>query len=109
MHFSTLIIYIIADEKSSVKDFEAKNRHNIIMNTQNKQFAENIRSLLKENSLSIAELAVLTNIPRTTINSWLNQNCTPKIEYLTLLSKYFKRSIDYLLGVEDEFGNKKLY
>ena len=72
-------------------------------------FIENLRVLMDDNNLNIVQFAKLTNIPRTTINSWLNQERSPKIEYLCALSKQFKCSIDFLLGVEDEFGNKNLY
>lgn len=69
-------------------------------------FAEKLRDLMKENDLSIAQLALNTGIPRTSINNWLNQQRNPKMDYLRSLSRYFNCTIDYLLGCEDDFGNK---
>jgi len=75
----------------------------------NQIFAQNVRSLLKENDLNIAKLSEAINIPRTSINNWLNQYRNPNLESLIKLSEFFQLSVDYLIGIEDEFGNKKLY
>jgi transcriptional regulator with XRE-family HTH domain len=62
---------------------------------------------MDENNLNIAQLATKVDIPRTSINNWLNHESSPKIEYLCALATFFNCSVDYLLGLEDEFGNKK--
>lgn len=69
-------------------------------------FAIKLRELMVENGLNISTLAEVTNIPRTTINNWLNQGRSPKIDAVQKLVKHFKVSADFLLGLEDELGNK---
>jgi len=72
-------------------------------------FVDNLRTILKNDNISIVELSSKTGIPRTTISSWLNRNSNPSIDALCKLSKYFECTIDFLVGIEDEFGNKKLH
>lgn len=63
---------------------------------------------MDEEGINITQLSLKTGIPRTTVNNWLNQGRSPKIEYLCALAKLFKCSADFLLGLEDELGNKKI-
>ncbi|MCL2861161.1 MAG: helix-turn-helix domain-containing protein [Firmicutes bacterium] len=72
----------------------------------NKIFADRILALLKENGLSIAQLASLSKIPRTTLNNWLVHHHNPNLDALCKLALHFQCSIDYLVGLEDEFGGK---
>lgn len=77
------------------------------MNIQN-IFAERLVDLMQEQQLNISTLAEKTGIPRTSINNWLNQARSPKVEYIQKLAIFFGVSADYLLGLEDING-KKLY
>lgn len=40
------------------------------------------------------------------ISDWTNGNVQPNAESIFLLAKYFGVSSDFLLGLEDDFGNR---
>jgi len=71
-----------------------------------KLFAEKIRVLMKENGLSFTKLSNLSGVPRETISSWLNRGSNPNIDALSKIAVYFQCSVDFLIGLEDEFGGK---
>ena len=56
---------------------------------------------MQEKNLNIKELSKLTDIPRSTINSWTLKKRSPMIDYLCVLADFFQVLIDYLLGRED--------
>ncbi len=69
-------------------------------------FSKRLRELVKElayvkgqnEKLTIAELARLSKVPRTTINSWkLGKKC-PTLYSAYLIAEYFNVSLDYLIG-----------
>ena len=64
-------------------------------------FAERLRELMQEKSLSQSALSVDTAIPVTSINGWLLQKRTIQIDALCKLADYFGVSVDYLLGREN--------
>ncbi len=64
-------------------------------------FATRLRELLKERNWSVQKFAKEINIPRTTINSWLNKVKSPKINYVCEIADFFAVTTDYLLGRED--------
>lgn len=66
-----------------------------------KIFVERLNDLMTDRHLSIAKLSKITNIPRTTINSWTLQIKTPRMDSLDRLADYFEVSVDYLLGREN--------
>lgn len=67
----------------------------------NEVFIKRLKNLMKEYDLNISQLAQKTDIPRTSINNWLNQKRSPKIEFICILAKFFDVTTDYLLGLED--------
>ncbi len=80
-----------------------KCHNNIVHNIQNilEKFSIRLKDLMQEKNLNIKELSELTDIPRSTINSWTLQKRSPMIDYLCVLADFFQVSIDYLLGRED--------
>nr|BDT29052.1 helix-turn-helix domain-containing protein [Bacteriovorax sp. HI3] len=56
---------------------------------------KNLKQLLEENNLSIAELARETQVPKSTLNTWLKGR-SPNLEQLERVANYFNTSIDYL-------------
>jgi len=67
-----------------------------------KLFSERVRYEMSQNNLgTIKDLSKATGIPRTTINSWLNQTRSPQIESLVVLAKFFDVTTDYLLGLQE--------
>lgn len=49
-------------------------------------------------------LSIFTGIPITKINNWLDPDSmvVPKADELALMSKYFGRSVDWLLDLDGE-------
>lgn len=68
-------------------------------------FSERLRELREINSLSMKELAKIIKVSDCAISNWENEINEPKASYLLALSSYFSCSVDYLLGLEDDFGN----
>ncbi len=69
-------------------------------------FAKRLNKLIKENRINQRQLSIKADIPATTISGWLNANRLPDYNALIKLSVFFNVSADYLLGLEDELGNK---
>ena len=69
------------------------------------KFLERFKELLLENGLTISDIAQKTNIPRSTISSYVNRKSTPSAIQLETIADFFNVSIDYLLGRSDDFGN----
>ncbi|MBP3619672.1 MAG: helix-turn-helix transcriptional regulator [Clostridia bacterium] len=63
-------------------------------------FKENLKMLRKEEGLSQDKLALLLETSRSTISFWENGEREPTMSSLIKLSKFFKVSIDYLVGLE---------
>ncbi len=72
------------------------------------KFKDILLNLLKKNNLTSKQLSEESEIPLSTINGWIFANRFPRTKILIKLKRYFKVSMDYLLGLEDESG-KKLY
>ena len=58
--------------------------------------------LRTEQNLSQREIAKKLNISQGTYNNWENGKTEPSIEDLIDISKYFKVSVDYLIGNQIE-------
>lgn len=67
--------------------------------------AHNLKRLLKENDLSVAQLSRSTKIPAQTLNNWLAGLEPRSISQVKVASQYFKMTLDEL--VYGEF--KKTY
>lgn len=50
---------------------------------------------------SQVQLAEKLNISKQTVSNWENENIQPSIEMLVRLSKLFRVSTDYLLGLDN--------
>ena len=61
---------------------------------------------MRDKDLNQSSLARQTGIPRGTINSWHIGTKNPSLDYIVTLAIFFDCKTDYLLGLEDEFGNK---
>lgn len=64
-------------------------------------FSKRLKLLRQECNLSQHELSKETNISQSRISSWELGIYMPSAENLIILAKYFKCSVDYLLGLED--------
>lgn len=65
-----------------------------------------LKNLREENNLSKYRLAQMVEVSQQAIADWENNKSEPKAIYLAKLADIFNVSTDFLLGREDEFGNK---
>lgn len=64
-------------------------------------FAERLQELMKDKGYNITQLSLAVQLPRTSINSWLNLKRIPQIDALCALAQFFGVTTDYLLGLEN--------
>ena len=70
-------------------------------------FAERLTDLLIEKSISKRNLAVKLNVSAQSVSDWSTGKVQPTAENIYIVAKYFNVTSDYLLGLEDEFGQKE--
>lgn len=70
------------------------------------KFAQNLKNLRKERQLTYESLAKKIGYSKAIIGFWENEQKQPNMEALIALADFFNVSIDFLVGREDEFGNK---
>ena len=66
-----------------------------------KIFAERLKDLRTEKGLSLVELSKEIKIGIASISRWENNKADVSGEQLVVISKFFKVTTDYLLGLED--------
>ena len=64
-------------------------------------FIKRLYSLLEETNTTQRELAEKVNVTEVTISRYLSGERSPRIEIINKIAKYFKVSVDYLLGRTD--------
>ena len=64
-------------------------------------FGERLKDLRVEKGLTQAELAKLTGISQAGIAKWETGDRKPSIDCLIILAKFFKCTLEYLVGMED--------
>lgn len=69
-------------------------------------FAIRLNTLINENKITKYRLAKDIKCSKQSVSNWCDGISEPKITYIRILAKYFDVTADYLLGLEDEFGNK---
>ncbi len=62
---------------------------------------ERIRNLREDNDLNQTQIAKLLNISQSTYSRYENGCLDVPTEVLIALSKYYKVSVDYILGLQD--------
>lgn len=60
-----------------------------------------LEMLRGEKNISQNQLSKILKISQSRISNWELGACMPSAENLIALAKYFKCSVDYLLGLED--------
>lgn len=65
------------------------------------KFKDILRELRQEKHLTQAQLAKELNVSLSIVNKWENEKNNPSVDTLIILSKYFKVTVDYLLGLEN--------
>lgn len=69
-------------------------------------FSDILRNLLKEKGITQKELYPKLGISKNQLHYWIKNKAEPDLEILVKIAQYFDVTTDYLLGLEDEFGNK---
>ena len=65
------------------------------------KFSERFKELRLEKGLTQVRLAKESGISQAGIAKWETGDRSPSVDCLIALAKYFKVSIDYLVGLED--------
>lgn len=69
-------------------------------------FGIRVKKELKEQGKKQTELAKKLNVGKTTLCEWVNGNNEPPMQKIAEIAIELNVTTDYLLGVEDENGNK---
>lgn len=70
-------------------------------------FQERLQELLIENNLSRLQLAKKINVHHETINCYFNDNLYPNIFTAISIANNFNCSLDYLMGLSEEYNNNE--
>lgn len=70
-------------------------------------FGQRLRALREENNLTQRQLAEQIGYGKSSVSFWENDLKDPTSKVIIKLSKLFKVTSDYLLGLEDYFAQKK--
>ncbi len=65
----------------------------------------NLSEIRKEKGFTQKEFAKLLGISAGNLCEWEKGRIEPNIEFLKKIAKLLECSVDYLLGLEDDFGN----
>lgn len=71
------------------------------------EFTQIFNKLLVNEKIKQSDLAKELNLSKQAITNLKSGRSLPSLDVLCSIAKYFDVSSDYLLGLEDEFGNKK--
>lgn len=74
----------------------------------NTDFSKNLRYLRQERNLTQLQLSELLHYTQSNISEWEKGSVEPKASALKTLSDFFDVSIEYLLGIEDDFGKRTI-
>lgn len=68
-------------------------------------FQERLQDLLIENELSRLQLSKKIGISFETLNGYFNKNFYPELSVAIKIANYFDCSLQYLMGLTDEYKN----
>ncbi|MCD8028232.1 MAG: helix-turn-helix domain-containing protein [Erysipelotrichaceae bacterium] len=66
----------------------------------NKAFGKRIRKLRKDNNLTLEEMSKIAGLSSSAVSNWEQNNAVPNVDTLLKISRYFGKSVDYMLGNE---------
>ncbi len=67
-------------------------------------FGERLKTLRLSHNLSQVELAKQLSVSKQTISNWENNNITPSLDLLCMISRFFSCSADYLLEIDSKLN-----
>lgn len=65
-------------------------------------FRERLETLVQEKNTKYSVIAHKMTFPENYFYDWIRTNTRPSLDYLKEIARYFKVSVDYLLGRTDE-------
>lgn len=65
-------------------------------------FAERLGEIIFDNRTNAIKTANALGVPKSTIYRYLNAQHMPSVEMLSKLADFFKCSVDFLIGLDDE-------
>ena len=68
---------------------------------------DKIKEVRQEKGLTQSEVALAINRQKYNVGNWEQGRAEPSTDDLIKLAKLFNVSVDYLLGLEDDFGVKQ--
>ena len=71
-------------------------------------FGETLRRLMKEEKISQEKLARSIGVSQRAVSKWINLQSEPTESAIVACALFFSVSSDYILGLEDECGSKKI-
>lgn len=71
------------------------------------EFQDRLQDFLIEKEMSRLQLAKKINVNPETINGYFNDNLYPDIKIAKRIADFFGCSLDYLLGLTEQFNNKE--
>lgn len=72
----------------------------------NTNFSQKLKELRTEKGLSQVSLANKLGYTQSNVSEWEKGTVEPKLTALICIANFFDVSVDYLLGLEDDFGSK---
>lgn len=72
-------------------------------------FVSRLKELLAESGKMQKDICADLGIPKQKLTRWKTAYNEPSIDEIIMLACYFNVTTDYLLGIEDETGAKKIF
>lgn len=66
-------------------------------------FKDRLKELRETEGISMYQLALALNVSPAAICKWENGNAEPKVSYLISISEFFDCSLDYLIGITNDY------
>jgi transcriptional regulator with XRE-family HTH domain len=70
---------------------------------------ERLKTLRKENDMTLDELGVKLNMPKSSLSRYENGESDPSIETVKKIASFFNVSIDWLAGLSDSRNSEQNY
>ncbi|MDE6598377.1 MAG: helix-turn-helix transcriptional regulator [Clostridia bacterium] len=60
-----------------------------------------LKELRTQNGLTQSQLATVIGVTQSSIAKWENGKNNPAVKYIILLSKFYRKKVDFLVGLKD--------
>lgn len=69
-------------------------------------FEQRLKQLMKEHKVTKYKISQETGASKQTVSNWYNGKSEPTVKFLYKLAVYFDVTSDYLIGLENERGER---